>query len=518
MGGLYDQVRLVLHGIWARRWIALGVAWGIALAGWLAVSLIPNSYESKAKVFVDMQSLLPSKVGISAADQQASVDSVRSTLLSSENLQKVVRGTDMATQVRSDADLAAAVTTLRNAITIKAGLDNIVELSARLSVGGLSDKQNAALARATVTKLIDLFVEGNLAGGRDETSQTIRFLDAELAKRESALQDAEAKRAAFEQKYLGMMPGSGSISQRVEQARSELEQVSTDLMAAQGSLSALNGQLGSTPATVSMPGVGGGGGAVGGARGRIATLEGQIADGQARGWTDDYPDIVSARAQIARLRGQAAREPAGGGGGAATTSANPMYVTLRSMLAEKQASVTALSARRAQLQADMGALSAKQVQEPGVAAEQARLSRDYDVMKAQYDKLLQDREDIRLRSDVTNKTDAVSFRVIDPPSAPRLPAAPNRPVLLLAVLVVALGGGVGVAFALSQLRTTFATADKLASVSGLPVLGSLSEVVTPLVAADRRRKLVWFAGGTGGLAACCLLLLVIEFVQRGLVA
>lgn len=512
MNGLYDQVRLVLHGIWRRRWLALAVAWGLALAGWLGVSLIPNSYESRARVFVDMQSLLPSKVGITGAEQQQGVDRVRSTLLSSENLQQVVRGTDMVTQVRSDADLAAAVTTLRNAITIKAGIDNVVEITARLSVGGLSDRQNAGLARATVGKLIDLFVEGNLTGDRDETNQTMGFLDAELARREGALQEAEAKRAAFEQKYMGMLPGSGSIAERLEQSRSELEQVSTDLMAAQGSLSALAGQMGSTPATIAVAGPGG---AVGGARGRIATLEGQIADGQARGWTDQHPDMMAARAQITRLRGQAASEPTGGGG---SSTANPMYVTLRSMQAEKQATVAALGARRAQLQSDMAAFAAKQAQAPDVAAEQARLSRDYDVMKAQYDKLLQDREDIRLRTDVNSKTDAVKFRVIDPPSLPRLPAAPNRPILLIAVLIAAVGAGIGVAFALGQVRATYPTTDRLAVASGLPVLGGISEVVTPPLAAQRRQRLVWFAGGTGGLAACCLLLLVIEFVQRGLVA
>lgn len=511
MNGLFDQVRLVLHGIWRRRWLALGVAWGLALAGWLAVSLVPNSYESRARVFVDMQSLLPSKVGITGAEQQQGVDRVRSTLLSSENLQQVVRGTDLATQVRSDADLAAAITTLRNAITIRAGIDNVVEITARLSVGGLSDRQNAGLARATVGKLIDLFVEGNLNGDRDESSQTMRFLDAELARRGADLQDAEAKRAAFEQKYLGMLPGSGSIGQRLEQSRSELDQVNTDLMAAQGSLGALNGQMGSTPATIA----GAGGGTVGGARGRIAALEGQIADGQARGWTDQHPDMMAARAQIARLRGQAASEPASGGGGG---TANPMYVTLRSMQAEKQATVAALVGRRAQLQSDMGAFAAKQAQEPDVAAEQARLSRDYDVMKAQYDKLLQDREDIRLRTDVNSKTDAIRFRVIDPPSLPRLPAAPNRPMLLIAVLIAAAGAGIGAAFALGQVRATYATTDRLAAATGLPVLGGISEVVTPPLAAERRQRLVWFAGGTGGLPACCLLLLVIEFVQRGLVA
>ena len=47
MGSLYEEARLALHAIWQRRWLALGVAWGIALFGWAIVALVPNRYESK---------------------------------------------------------------------------------------------------------------------------------------------------------------------------------------------------------------------------------------------------------------------------------------------------------------------------------------------------------------------------------------------------------------------------------------------------------------------------------------
>ena len=64
MNGLYDEIRVALHAIWTRRWLALAVAWAIAILGWLVVSQIPNSYESRARVFVQMQTILPDKVGI----------------------------------------------------------------------------------------------------------------------------------------------------------------------------------------------------------------------------------------------------------------------------------------------------------------------------------------------------------------------------------------------------------------------------------------------------------------------
>src|SRR3546814_11603177 len=105
------------------------------------------------------------------------------------------------------------------------------------------------------------------------------------------------------------------------------------------------------------------------------------------------------------------------------------------------------------------------------------------------------RDDFLLLGDVQSETDAFKFRVIDPPSSPRVPAAPNRPLLLLAVLVVGVGGGVGAAFAKSQLRTTYSTATRLERATGLPVIGAISEIVTAPPKELRRRTLRRFEIG-----------------------
>ena len=70
---------------------------------------------------------------------------------------------------------------------------------------------------------------------------------------------------------------------------------------------------------------------------------------------------------------------------------------------------------------------------PAVATEANRISRDYEVLKDKYDDLLKDREEMRLRGQVETERSAFQFEVIDPPTAPRNPAAPNRPLLLLGV-------------------------------------------------------------------------------------
>jgi polysaccharide chain length determinant protein (PEP-CTERM system associated) len=512
MDGLFEQLRIALHQVWRRRWLALGTAWALCLLGWLGIALIPNSYESKARVFVQMQSILPNQMGISAAERQGDLLRVKQTLTSTANLEKVVRRTDLNTLVASERDLASQVEALRKDIKITAQQDNLFEISATASVGGFSNSQNSKLAAAIVQNLLDLFVEENLAGDRDEASQSLTFLDEELRRREQDLQQAEQRRVEFEQKFLGLLPGEGSVGMRMSAARAELSGVEQQLMQAQSALAALRGQLGSTPATI--PGLGGSSMA-GPATAQIQLLESNLAAASSKGWTEAHPDVVAMKAQIARLRGAASAERPSA---AAASTANPNHVALRSMVADKEGQVQAASARKAQIQGDLAQLNSRQANEPGVVAEQARLNRDYEVLKRQYDKLLEDREQVRLRSDVQSKTDSIKFRVIDPPSLPRIPQAPNRPLLLSLILVVAIGGGIGIAFVRGQLQTTFPTQGRLEAAAGLPVLGTISEVLTAPAKVRNRQRLFWLAGGAGALTACWALLMAVEFWQRSTVA
>ena len=507
MDGLYEQLRIALHQIWTRRWLALAVAWAICLVGWLAVALIPNTYESKAKVFVQLQSILPSQAGMNTADRMTDLVQIRQSLTSAANLEKVVRHTDLNMLVQNNRDLAVQVAKLRESIKVTAQQDNLFEISATSSVSGFSNAQNAKLAGAIVQKLLDMFVEGNLGGNRAETAQTLQFIDEELRRREAALQEAESTRVEFEQQFLGVLPGEGSIAQRMSAARAELAGVNQELMQAQSSLGALRGQLASTPQ--SLPGAEGSGGAAG----ALAQMEGQLSQAYARGWTDAHPDIVALKTQIARLRPQAARERPGAGG-----ISNPSYVSLRAMVAEREGQVAAASARKSQIESDMAQLSSKLALEPGVAAQQARLNRDYEVLKTQYDKLLEDREQVRLRGDVEQRTNLIKVRVIDPASHPTVPASPNRPMLLTIILIAAIGAGAGAAFVRGQLQTTFPTHGRLEQASGLKVLGSISQIFTPRERLRNRQRLVWLAGGAGALMAGYFVLMAVEFWQRSRVA
>ena len=450
-----------------------------------------------------MQSILPATMDAPAGQAQQDVDTVRQTLISAVNLEKVVRGTDLANTVSSDRDVADRVAGLASAIKVESQQNNLFQITTTAS--------SPKLAKAITQKLIDIFVEQNLGRDRTQTSQSLDFLNKQLQQLQGQLNDAEAKRADFQNRYLGALPGTGSVSDRIGAARSQMAQVDSDLAAAQSSLAAVQGQMAGTAQTI--PGAGGVTG--GPARAALAAVQGQLADARARGYTDQHPDVIALKRQLAAAQAAARGEPTGTAGGG---TPNPLYLSLQSMAAEKQSTVASLKMRKAQLQGDLDQLNAKLARDPEVAAQQGQIDRDYQVLKAQYDQLLAQRQQIAMRGQAQTQTDSIKFSVIDPPTLPRTPTAPNRMLLLTGVLIVGLGAGVAAAFLLGQLRATFATATRLERATGMPVIGSIGEVVTRVQADQRAKRLKLFLGGAAGLGAAFVLLLCVEVLQRGMAA
>ena len=224
---------------------------------------------------------------------------------------------------------------------------------------------------------------------------------------------------------------------------------------------------------------------------------------RARGLTAEHPDVIALTSQIAALRAQAAREPSGGGG----AMSNPAYAGL---VAQRNA----LQARRAQLAGDVANITAMRTREPAVAAEYDRLNREYNVLKDQNDRLVARREQVRLRGAAESNADAVRIDILDPPTSPRAPTSPNKPLLVWAVLFAGLGAGLAAAFSISQIQTTYPTAARLARSSGLPVIGSVTEQLTDALRDARTQRLKRFAMAGAGLVLLTTLLFALEIFQR----
>jgi len=504
---ILDEVRTALYTVWHRRWLALGVAWAVCLAGWAIVALIPNSYESRARIYVDVDDVLSEQLGI-AGDGKEEIDRVRQTLASNVNLEKVVNGTKLGEGITERGQMNAAVAALSEKVRVRSEQNSLFSISATVGKSSLSDAENAVLARNVVQKLLDIFREEHIAGSRVGVNRAIAKLDEQLAERKAELEAAEARRLRFEAQYPDLIGGSETLSSKIQQLRTEMRDIEADLAGAQSSLVALESQISGTPRTI----VGGPNDT--GPQAALQQAQAQLAELRARGLTDLHPDVEAAIKQVVILRDQANRAPPE----EVTGTPNPAYSSLLAIKADRQASVEALQSRRAALQSQIATLMASQASEPAVAAEANRISRDYDVLRQNYEKLLQDREDIRTRGEVDDETSQFKFDLIDPPVVPQKPSAPNRPLLLFGVLVAGCAAGAGVAYALGQLRSTFMTAQRLERIFDLPVIGAISLNRSDQARALASRRHRQFAGACAGLFGVLVILLAIEMVSIGSVA
>jgi hypothetical protein len=138
---------------------------------------------------------------------------------------------------------------------------------------------------------------------------------------------------------------------------------------------------------------------------------------------------------------------------------------------------------------------------PQLEAEFAQLNRDYDVNKKNYESLVSRRESASISGEMQSVSGVADFRLIDPPRVSPQPVAPNRRVLFPLALLVALGAGLAAAFIAREIRPAFYDGRSLSEATGLPILGTVTLIVTDPQKRAARKNMTRFLGGVGALVA-----------------
>jgi polysaccharide biosynthesis transport protein len=520
MTSLYDQILSTLYSIWRKRWYGLATMWGICLLGWAIIAYIPDEFEATARIFVEVNDSPINRPGEfnSEANTLKQVDRVRRTLISRPNLEKVIRRTDMDLRTSNDSEMEKTIDELLKNITIKSQGDDLFTLSYRADDSSLSDPERASLAKRVVQALVDLFVEDTGAkGGRDTKDLGIQALDQQISDYERQLREAEQRRKEFQLKH-NILPGQ-DLSQQISTAQTEIRQVEQRLVELRSSRSVLSAQLGSIPQYVEGSNFYFQGGNreiedTATTKGRIDLLKRQIADGLARGWSDQHPDISNWRSQISDLEKQLQIEKRADKTKDTTPRVqNPIYISTKNEMITKDSEIAANQARYAQLSGIIGGLNGRAATAPEMEAELLQLNRNYEVIKSQQTQLQQRREQLLVERGMIMSLQAYKINLVDPPVVPLKPVAPNRVVLLSAVLIAAVLLGLGVSFVMSQLHTTFLTISRLRDSVSVPVLGGISAITSDQHRNQTRLWLLIFGIAITALLVLYGILLAFEIVQ-----
>ena len=499
------HLRLMLieqaFGMWRFRWLALTLAWIIALLGWVFILAMPNRYDASARVYVNTETILkPLLEGLAVpTDTLSQVGMMTQAMLSRPQLESVARGTGLLAGNATPETTEALIAGIRKRISITKAQGQDIYLIAY-------QDPSPEMARDVVQSLLNNFMQNSLTADRTDSVQAQNFLTSQIAVYEKRLVEAEERLAEFKKRNVGLMPGEGGdYFVRMQTAQATLQELEGRVSAIAQRKVELDRQLeGEEPSfglADATKGMGGGSTSV---DATITSFEAQLEKLRLQ-FTDKHPDIVNVNKTLEdlyRLRDEERARNRSSGGSSASNSLkmNPVYQDIRMALSRAEVELAGLRPQLGEKRAAVGYLRRMIDTIPEVEAQLNRLNRDYDVVKRQHEALLGRLESARLADQVQQDSEAVVFDILEPPQEPLSPAAPNRGLLNLVVLLAGLGAGAFVAFAMNMLDPVFYSSRHLKDTLSIPVFGTLPRR-SAMVVPDQFRP---FALSAGALVFVCL--------------
>jgi polysaccharide chain length determinant protein (PEP-CTERM system associated) len=436
---IYNEARRIL----CYRWMLAAISSTIFIVAAAYILSIPNSYQAWGQIFVPEGTPLTT-----AAEKVSMVEKeyggtgvVQKTMLNDENLRKVIQHANPAATMTS-AQLNAATGALRKRIKVESGVDGFIDFR-------YSDSDPVTAQRVTKVIMTE-FIGQTISRNRKDLGEAVTFLDAQLASYEKKLLESQTAIASFRRQYPKVAVDTGPVGDN----SGELASARIALASAQATGSTAAGGTAAAPQAITTP------------------QDAAIADQQARlaalltQYTEQFPDVIATRRQIASLQAQraqslasqAAIQAAAPPASAPRRPANPALAVARERVAMAQA--------RAQ---GSGAPDAA----PNLAAQWAELRRKNDLLAANYQELLGRREGA-LMAQAVYGTASGKYQITREPTVPTGPAGPNRLLFLAAAAVFALGAGVSAAYTRGAIAGVFVSPHELEGAFELPVIGTVS--------------------------------------------
>lgn len=513
MQKIFDDLIDYLKGIWIKRRYIIISTWLICPIGWGVVAMMPDVYESKARIYADTQSILaPLLKGLTVqTNPNIQINLMVKTLLSRPNLERISRMTDMDIQAETPQQYEEVIQRLRGNIKIKkqGRRDNIFTIS--------FEDQNPEMAKNVVQSALTVFIENTLGENRTDADSAQKFIKSQIAEYENRLSSSESRLTDFKQKYSNMLPDQyGGYYNKLNIAKEQLQLIELSLLEAETQLNSAKAQLNTGPAESnnSQNKIQTSNSIKTSYDGRIAELERSLDSLQLR-YTDKHPDVSEAKRRLAYLEKQRSEEiddylsiASNKDGSTSITSQNPVIQQLQIQINQFENQVALIKVRANDYRTKVKNLENKIHVLPEIEGELVALNRGYEITKDKYEQLLNRQETAQLAQQADETTNKIQFKVIDPPRAATEPSGPKRILYFILVTFVGLGTGIGLSLLLSQLSPVATSASQLSKATGVPVFGVVSANENLGLQKWHRKKTIVFV-----ISNLFLLLILIMFMS-----
>ena len=463
-----------------RHWVVIVVL--TVVGGPLAYGVsrfLPTRYKSQTTILVQQQTV-PSDIvkPIDTTDIGQRLSSMQQQILSRTRLEPVIRQFAPYPKDIDRVPMDELVAKLQKDIEVSPILP-MAETRAQNLPGfyvsvTLSD---ARTAQAVCTAVTSMFIEESIRLRQQHSENTTDFLTQRLADAKTNLDAQDAKLAAFETRYIGSLPDEEhtnlnlltTLTSQLDAATQALARAQQDKSFAESMLTQevdawQASQGGHDPETLQT---------------QLAALQNQLTNLQTH-YTDDYPDVIKTKSDIAALEKKIAEsDEAKGteGAKAPKTSLEPTQITqLRAQIHTYEQVIAEKSKEQEQIKQQIKTYQERVQSSPVVEEQYKELTRGYQTALDSYNDLLKKRDASEMATRLEQEQEGEQFGVLDPANLPDKPSFPNRLEFAGGGFGGGLALGLAIAFLLEMKDTSLRTERDVEFVLRLPLLAMIPAI------------------------------------------
>lgn len=515
-------------------------AFALIFGSLLAVSLLaawmwPAEFRSTATILIEEQEIPTDLVRSTITSYAAQrLQTINQRVMTRSNLLGIIEKYDLYTKerkkktsdeilerMRSDIDFQ---TISAEVIDPRSGHPTLATIAFSLSFDGT----NPALVQKVTNEITNLYLEENLKNRTQKTQEASAFLKGEVEQIAAVAAELEKRLSAFKATHISALPEQKPLIQgQLERAEGELKQIDFGIRSLQERNFLIDSQLAQispenpTPVTgehaatpeerlkalriaevslvskysskhpdvVKM-------------RQEIEALQrktGEVdpSDEQAeqldalqteraalsRKYAANHPDVMALDRRIDRLQRELSNHPRRAKVRpksqqrlAETEAENPAYLNL---LAQKEANtleIAGMTERQKELRAKLAEYDAKLQQTPEVERQYFAMTREWENAALRHRDLKAKLMEAQIGEQLERKSKGERFSVVEPPQLPEKPIKPNRPVIAILGLALALAAALGYVFLRETLDTSVRKVGHLLALTGVPPLAVIPHV------------------------------------------
>jgi len=478
-----------------------------ALASYGVYKYLPKVYKATTLILVQPQRIPESYVRTTITESVVSrLNTISQEILSRTQLEKVIQELNLFSEIRNNVPMEEIVGAMRNAIDVKVQTNPQNERTQNSFSISYEGKDPKTVMMVT-NKLASLFIEENLKVRESQAEGTSLFLTKELQTMEQRLKEKEYNIRNFKERSMGQLPQQLDANLRVlERLQEQLKTTSENMRAAEDRSMLYQSQIEQLKAreqfsisrrpqrdTISgtedmnRQGISEDPLII-----QLNNLKRELESAQSK-YKETHPDMIDLKRKIANLEPKVKellekQEAERAGRMRSRQNAiieedlppptpDPNTERLLTQYTEQYNSAL-FEAKRSKEEVknlkEQIALYQKRIEDtPKGEQELTLLSRDYDLLKSNYQSLLGKKIEAQMAQNLEQKQQGEQFRILDPARLPEKPFKPDRNKILLMGTVIGLAMGLGLAWFRESIDRSFYEVSDLETYLGLPVLAAI---------------------------------------------